>query len=329
MGIRLHTTRLLLCLGLLAVFASPTWGQVDVGTYPNKPVRVVVPFAPGGSTDLLARLLGERLSASLGQNFVVDNRGGGGGTAGCEMVARAVPDGYTLMVTNQGPMIQNVLLRKQPAYVVSDFAPVVYIGSSPLIIVANPKFPPNNVSELLAYAKANPGKVNWGSSGTNSNPHTALELLKAVTGVNIKHIPYKGTGPALIEVVGGQIDAMYTTTLSAEAYIKPGRVKVLATASPKRQALLPDVPTLAEQGVQGANNSVWIGLVAPAKTPRPLIDKLNREVNRVMQLPDIRQRLTQLGLESEGGTPEDFVPVIQEEVEGLTRLIKIGAVQVE
>lgn len=329
MGTRLHTTRLLLCLGVLAVFTSPTWGQVDVGTYPSKLVRVVVPFAPGGSTDLLARLLGEKLASTLGQNFVVDNRGGGGGTAGCEMVARAVPDGYTLMVSNQGPMIQNVLLRKKPAYVVSDFAPIVYIGSSPLIIVANPKFPPNNVQELLAHAKANPGKITWGSSGTNSNPHTALELLKAVTGVNIKHVPYKGTGPALIEVVGGQIDAMYTTTVSAESYIKSGRVKVLATASPKRQALLPDVPTLAEQGVQGANNSVWIGLVAPAKTPRPIIDKLNREANKILQLPDIRQRLTQLGLETEGGTPEEFIPVIQEEVDGLNRLIKIGAVQVE
>ena len=307
---------------------DPAWGQIDAGNYPDKPVRLVVPFAPGG-TDIIARLLGQRLVGVWGQQFVIDNRPGAGGAVGTEMVARAAPDGYTLLLTNPGPSIYNVLLRKKPPYAVSDFAPIVYIGYASLIVAANPKFTPNNVSELIAYAKANPGKVSWGSAGANSNTHAALELLKATTGVNIVHVPYKGMGPSLIDVVAGQIDAMYTTTMAAEAHIKSGRLKVLGAAGTKRQALIPEVPTLAEQGINGADAIIWIGLVTAAKTPRPIIDKLNREVNNVLQIPEVRERLEQLGIEIEGGTPEKFGAFIKAEVEGLTRLIKAGAMQIE
>ena len=305
---------------------EPAIGQSSAGTYPSKPVRLVVPFAPGG-TDIIARLLGPKLSDALGQQFVIDNRPGAGGAVGAEIVARAAPDGYTLLLANPGPNIHNALLRKKPPYAVSDFAAIVYIGYAPLIIVANPKFPPNNVSELIAYAKAKPGKVSWGSSGTNSNPHVALELLKAITGVNIVHVPYKGSGPALTDTVGGHIDAMYTTTMTAEAHIKSGRVKILGSAGKKRQAVISDVPTLVEQGIKGAEAMVWLGLVTAAKTPRSIIDKLNRQVNQALGMPDVRQRLEQLGIEIEGGTPEKFGAFIKAEVETLTRLIKAGAVQ--
>jgi tripartite-type tricarboxylate transporter receptor subunit TctC len=307
---------------------DPAWGRVGASNYPDKPVRLVVPFAPGG-TDIIARLVGQKLVGVWGQQFVIDNRPGAGGAVGTEMVARAAPDGYTLLLTNPGPSIYNVLLRKKPPYAVSDFAPIVYIGYAPLIVVANPKFTPNNVSELIAYAKTNPDKVSWGSAGANSNTHAALELLKAATGVNIVHVPYKGMGPSLIDVVAGQIDAMYTTIMAAGAHIKSGRLKILGAAGAKRQALIPEVPTLAEQGINGADAIVWIGLVTAAKTPRPIIDKLNREVNNVLQIPDVRQRLEQLGIEIEGGTPEKFSAFIKAEVEGLTRLIKAGAVRIE
>lgn len=326
MRITVAPVAVLACLCLLSP-ARSAWGQGAAGTYPNKPVRLVVPFTPGASTDIVARLVGQKLSDALGQQFVVDNRPGAGGVIGAETVTRAAPDGYTLMLGNNGPIIQNVLLRKKPSYVVSDFAPVVYIGYAPLIAVANPRFPPNNMKELIAYARSNPGKVSWGSSGTGSNPHTALEILKAVTGVSIVHVPYKGTAPALTDVVAGQIDALYTTTISADAHIKSGRAKVLGVAGAKRPAAIPNVATLAEQGIKGADAIVWLGVVAPAKTPRPIIDKLNREATKALGAPEVRQRLEQLGLEIEGGTPEQFSAFIKSEVDTLARLIKAGSVQ--
>ncbi len=314
---------------LLAVLPAMAWAQNSAGRYPGKPVRVVVPFAPGASTDLVARLLGQKLAEAWGQQFIVDNRGGAGGALGAETVARAEPDGYTLMVTNPGPSLNNILLRKKPTYTFGDFSPIVYIGSAPLIAVAHPKFPPNDMKELIAYAKANPGKVSWGSAGTGSNPHAALELLKAVTGVNIVHVPYKGTGPALTDVIAGQIHGLYTTTISADAFIRSGRAKVLGVASQKRQAVIPNVPTFAEQGIQGADNLLWMGLVTTAKVPRVIINQLNRELNRVLQLPEVRQRFDQLGLDVEGGTPEHFEKFIKSQAGAMTALIRTGALQLD
>lgn len=314
---------------LMLPLATSAWAQRASNTYPQKPVRVVVPFAPGASTDMLARLIGQKLAETFGQQFVVDNRAGAGGALGAEAVARAEPDGYTLLFTNPGPSLNNILLRKKPTYTFSDFAPVVYIGSAPLIAVANPKFPPNDMRELIAYAKANPGKVSWGSSGTGSNPHAALEVLKVVTGVNITHVPYKGSGPALTDVLAGQIQALYTTTVSADAFIRNGRAKVLGVAGPKRQAVIPNVETLAEQGIQGADNLLWIGLVTTARVPSAIIDKLNSEVNRVLQMPDVKQRFEQLGLDVEGGTPGHFEKFIQSEADGMRALIKTGALQID
>jgi tripartite-type tricarboxylate transporter receptor subunit TctC len=314
---------------LLAAPLQIAWAQNPAVSYPNKPVRVVVPFAPGASTDLIARLLGQKLSDAWGQQFIVDNRGGAGGALGAETVARAEPDGYTLMVTNPGPSLNNILLRKKPPYAFGDFAPIVYIGSAPLIAVANMKFPPNDMKELVAYAKAHPGKVSWGSSGAGSNPHAALEVLKAVTGVDIVHVPYKGTGPALTDVIAGQIHGLYTTTISADAFIRNGRAKVLGVAGPKRQTVIPNVPTLVEQGIQGADNLVWIGLVTTTKVPRAIIDKLNREVNRVLRLPEVRQRFDQLGLDVEGGTPDQFGRFIKSQADAMTALIRTGALQLD
>lgn len=302
------------------------WAQGAAQGYPAKPVRLVVPFTPGASTDIVARLLGGKLAEAWGQQFVADNRPGAGGALGGEVVARAAPDGYTLMITNPGPSLNNIVLRKDPPYRFEDFSTIIFIASAPLIAVANPKFPPNNMAELVQYAKANPGKVTWGSSGTGSNPHAALELLKSVTGVDITHVPYKGSGPALLDTVAGQIQALYTTVATAEVMIRNGRAKVIGVAGPKRQAVIPDVPTLAEQGIKGADNTLWIGMVTTAKVPRGIVDKVNREMNRVLKLPDVTSRFAQLGLDIEGGTPEHFSTFIRGEEKKLSALVRSGAV---
>lgn len=313
--------------GLVATV--PAWGQDTAAGYPSRPVRWVVPFTPGASNDIIARLVGQKLTEAFGQQFVVDNRAGAGGLVGAETVARASPDGYTLLLANPGPNVNSVLLRKQPPYKVSDFDPVVWIGYAPLIILANPKFQPNNAKELVGYAKANPGKVSWGSSGVGSSLHIGLAVFQVATGVNVVHVPYKGAAPALTDLVAGQTQIMHTTSVTADAQIKAGRVKVLAIAAKKRQSVLPNVATLEEQGIKGAEAIVWFGLAAPAKTPRAIVDKLNREVNKALQLSDVRQRLDQLGLEVEGGTVGKFDAFIKSEADRLTRLIKAGAVQVE
>ena len=312
----------------LAVFGSGA-APAQTETYPTRVVRLLVPFAPGASTDLVARLFAQKLSDAWGQQLIVDNRGGAGGGIGAEAVAKSEPDGYTLLVTNQGPSIFNALLRKNSPFAVDDLAPVIQFGYSPLIIVANPSFPPNTVKDMIAQAKANPGKVLIGSSGTNSNVHIALEILKVATGTNITHVPYRGTGPALQDVVAGNIHGAYTTTVSAEGLIKSGQVKVLGVAGTKRMDIIPDVPTYAEQGINTADSALWIGLQAPARTPQAIIEKINREANKALQTPDVRTRFAQWGLEIAGGTPEEFAAAIRTEVDRINQLIKANALQLQ
>jgi tripartite-type tricarboxylate transporter receptor subunit TctC len=319
----------LVILALVACNSLASAGRAAASEYPARVVRFVVPFAPGASTDLVARLLGQKLSAEWGQPVIVENRGGAGGGIGADLVAKSEADGYTLLVTNQGPSILNVLLRKDVPYSVEDLAPVVEFGSSPLIIVANPQFPPNDMKELIAYAKANPGKIHIGSSGTNSNVHIALEILKVATGADIVHVPYRGTGPALTDVVAGTIEGAFTTTVSAVGLIDAGRLKVLGVAGTKRVNVIPKAATFAEQGITSANADVWIGLVAPAKTPQAIIEKINLDVNRALQIPDVRRRFAEWGLEIEGGTPGDFNKNIKAEVAKINQLVKSHALQIE
>jgi len=312
--------------GLIGSTAS--WGQSSAQNYPNKVVRSIVPFTPGASTDSVARLMGQKLSEAWGQQVIIENRGGAGGGIGTEMVVRAEPDGYTQLITNQGSIL-NVLLRKDATYAVDDIVPVIEFGYSPLIIVVNRTFPANNLKELVAYAKANPGKVLVGSSGTNSNPHIALEVFKIATGTDIVHVPYRGSGPSLNDAVAGTISGTYTTTVSAEGLIKSGQLKVLGVAGPKRSNVIPEVPTFAEQGITTADANVWIGMFVPAKTPRPIIDKLNRDANRTLQAQDVRARFAQWGLEVQGGTPEAFSQVIKTEVDRINQLVKFKTLTVQ
>ena len=319
------------CLWLAAAIlaAGTAWAQDPVANYPSRPVRWVVPFPPGASNDIIGRLIGQKLTEAWGRQVVVDNRPGAGGLIGGDLVAKASPDGHTLLLANPAPSVNSVLLHKKPPYGIRDLAPVVWIGYAPLIIVASPKFPPNSAKELLDYAITNPGKATWASSGIGSSLHVGLAVFQVATVANVTHVPYKGTAPALIDILGGNVQLMYTTSVSAEAHIRSGRVKVLGIAARKRQAVLPNVATLDEQGIRNAEAIVWFGMAAPAQTPRGIIAKLNRGVNHALAAPDVRNRLDQLGLEVEGGSVEKFDAFIQSEAGRLSHLIKVGAVRVE
>ena len=316
-----------LVIGFL--FAAPTGNaaQTASGDYPSRPVRWIVPFPPGASNDITARLFAQKMSESMGQQFVIDNRPGAGGSIGAQLAVEAAPDGYTLLHANPGPSVNNIVMRKKSKYQISDFAPVMFIGYSPLIIVASPKFVASNGRELVAYAKANPGKLTWASSGNGSSLHIGLALFGAATGVDFVHVPYKGTAPALTDVISGRVDVIYTTVVSGDAHIKAGRLKILAVAAPKRQAVIPNVPTLAEEGIKNAEATVWFGVQVPAKTSKAVIGKLNTEMNRVLEMSDVQARLDQLGLVRAGGTPEAFGIFIKSEAERLTMLIKTKRVE--
>lgn len=304
-----------------ALLCGAAAAQGTAASYPSKPVRLVVPFTPGGSTDIVARLIGQKLTGMWGQQFVVDNRPGAGGALGSETVARAAPDGYTIMLTNPGPALQGPLLRRNPSYQMADFAPIIYVGYAPNIIVATPGLPAGSLKELVAYARANPGKVNWASPGTGSNPHIALEMLQLATGIDVVHVPYKGAPQAFTDLVAGQVDAQYTSLVSAAPHIQAGRLKVLGVSGTKRQAAVPAVQTFAEQGVQGADSTLWFALVTAAKAPRAVIAKLNAGVNQALRMPDVRSRLESLGVEIEGGPPEKLAALIRSEAKRLKPLV--------
>ena len=316
-----------LAVGLNSTLIPIAAAQNAAATYPSRPVRWIVPFAPGASNDITARLLAQKMSDSMGQQFVVDNRPGSGGSLGAKIVVDAAPDGYTVLHANPGPSINNVLLRTKPSYQMSDFAPVMFIGYSPLIIVAAPGFAPNNARELLAYAKANPGKLTWASSGNGSSLHIAQALFAAATGAEFVHVPYKGTAPAFLDVLSRRVDVVYTTVVSGDAHIKAGRLKILAVAAPKRQSVIPNVPTLLEEGIRNAEATVWFGMQVPAKTPRSIIAKLNAELNKAMIQPDVKAKLDQLGLVSAGGSVEEFSKFMQGEADRLRMLIKTKRVE--
>lgn len=313
--------------GLVSAFAAAGAAAQNAAAYPDRPVRWVVPFAPGASNDIIARLLAQKLTESMGQQFVVDNRPGAGGGIGAKIVADAAPDGHTLLLANPGPSINNVLMRRDSPYRMTDFAPVMFIGYSPLIIVAAPGFPPSNVRELLAHAKASGGKMTWASSGLGSSLHIAQALFAAATGAQFVHVPYKGTAPAFTDVISRRVDLVFTTVVSADAHIKAGRLKILAVAAPKRQSVIPQVPTLAEEGVRNAEATVWFGVQVPAKTPKPVIAKLNVELNKALNLPDVKSRLDQLGLVSAGGSAEDFTKFMRQESDRLTMLLQTKRVE--
>ena len=315
---------MLLALTLLA------YAHVQAATYPDRPVRLIVPFPPGGGNDILARAVGQRLGEALGQQVIVDNRGGAGGIIGGQIAATADADGYTLFLGSMGSLAHNPALRPNNPYdPPRDFAAVSLLANSPFILVVNPGLPANSVRELLALARAKPGTLNFGSAGTGSSLHMTGELFKYTTGVNIVHVPYKGTAPALTDLMAGQVQMVFSTMPPPLPHVKTGKLRALGVTSLKRAKVAPDVPTIAEAGVTGFQVENWQGIVVPAKTPRAIVDRLNREIIKVLALPAMIDVLGTQGLDAAGNTPAQFDALIRSEIDKWKKLVQATGIRVD
>ena len=314
------------CAAGLSVHAPSSPAQ----KYPTKPIRLIVPFAAGGSTDAIARVLGQRLGEKLGQQFIVDNRTGANGNIGTDIVAKAQPDGYTLLMAFDATMVINPsAYAKLPFDPVKDFAPITKVAALPLILVAHPSFPANNVKELIAYAKQKPG-VNYSSSGHASTPHLAMLMFEQRTGTRFTHIAYKGGGQAVVDVLAGQVPLLATAIPTVQAHLKSGKLKALALTSVKRHASLPDVGTFAEAGLSGFDVAAWYGLLAPAGTPRAVIARLHDETVKILATPEMQERfLTTLGGDAVGNTPEQFAADIKADIARWSKIVKESGLKVE
>ena len=314
-------TLILMCAGAQAVAQAP---------YPNKPIRLIVPFTPGGVTDTSGRLIADQLSRRIGQQIIVENKPGASGNIGSALVASSEPDGYTLVLGFDGTMVINPhIFASVPFDTLKDFAPVGKIGDTILVLVAYPKFEAQTLQEIIALSKQ-PGKtVNFGSSGVGSPQHVGIELLNQRTGAKLVHIPYKGGGQAMIDVQGGNIPLVYTAVAGAYAHIKTGRLNAVAVSSKERAPSLPDVPTFIESGVPDFVVSGWVGIFAPSKTPRPVIEYLNRELNAVLETPEVKAKLDTLGIESSPGTPEQFAKEIKADFDRYGVVIKAAGIKAD
>lgn len=311
---------------VLGGIAPAARAQAD---YPDKPIRLIVPFTPGGVTDTGARVVAERLGARLGQQVVIDNRPGASGNIGTQMVAAAAPDGYTLVVGFDGTLVINPhVFAKVPFDPIRDFVPVGKIGDAVLVIVTHPSVPARTLPELIAYSKSHPGGVSYGSSGTGGTPHVAAEMLKVRTGANFVHVPYKGGGQALADVVGGQLPMLYTAVAGASPFIEKGQVRAIAVSSAQRLASMPDVPTVAES-LPGFEASSWIGILAPGRTPPPIVERLQRELAAVVRETPIRERLAKLGIAAVGNTSAEFAAQIQADLKKYAEVVKAAGIRID
>jgi tripartite-type tricarboxylate transporter receptor subunit TctC len=313
----------------LLAFAGAT---VDAGAadYPDRPVSLVVGFPPGGASDILARIISGKLAGILGQPFVVDNRPGAGGNVAGDVVAHAAPDGYTLLLGNNAILATNASLYKKIGFdPEQDFAPISLIGTQANVLVVNVDLPVHSLAELIALAKAHPGKLNFASSGYGLAAHLAGELFKAEAHVDIVHVPYKGSAPALQDVIAGQDQMMFATTSGSMGLIKGGQVRPLAVTTLKRTASLPDIPTIDELGIKGFDATTWHGLVAPAGTPLPIIDKLHKATAEALADPDVRRSLADLGVDIVGSTPDEFAAYIKSEIPKWAAVIKASGATME
>jgi tripartite-type tricarboxylate transporter receptor subunit TctC len=315
-------TFLAACLLPLAAFAQ--------GNYPDRPIKLIVPFAPGGVTDTSGRLIAEALSRRLGQQMIVENKAGASGNIGTQGVVNALPDGYTLVLGFDGTLVINPhVFSPFPFDTLKDLAPVGKIGDATLILVAHPSLPVKNLQELIAFSKKDAKGVSYGTSGVGGTPHIAGELLNQQTGSNLVHVPYKGGGQAMSDALGGNIPLVYTAVAGAHQYVKTGKLRAIAVSSAKRSSSLPDVPTFIESGVSGFDVSSWVGILAPAKTPRPAVDKLNRELNAVLTSPEIVEKLATLGIAATPGTPDDFAGQIKDDLARYGKVVKAAGIKAQ
>ena len=316
-----------LAASLAAALAPVAFAQP---AYPTKPIRIVVPFPPGGTTDILARAAAQKMTEAWKEQAVVDNRPGAGGNIGAELVAKAPADGYTLLMGTVGTHAINAsLYAKMPYDHVKDFAPVILVAAVPNVLVVHPSVPATTVAELIAYAKANPGKLNFASSGSGTSIHLAGELFKVMAGVQMTHVPYKGSAPAIADLLGGQVQLMFDNLPSALPQIRAGKLRALAVTSSQRAAALPDVPTIAESGLPGYEASSWFGLLAPAGTPADIVAKINGEVARWLASPEAKEKLLAQGANAAGGTPEDFARHIATETAKWQKVVRESGAKVD
>ena len=316
------------------IVAAFVFAQADAthaqANYPNRPIQLVVTVPPGGAADIIARVIGAKLSDALGQQVVINNRGGAGGTTAAAQVAKAAPDGYTLLLNTIathgiGPHIYTNL-GYDP---VKDFSPVILIAKLPLIMAVNAEVPARTVADVIALAKAKPGELTFSSSGSGGAPHLAGEMFKHQTGTNVQHIPYRGSGPAVIDLIGGRITMMFDATPSLLPNIQDGKLRPVAAASPQRHRLLPDVPSFAEVGYPGMDIALWYGVAAPGGTPAPIVQRLNAELAKIVQMPDIRKNLSEQGADLQGGSVEDFVAFIHNEMARWGVVVRQAGIKLE
>ncbi|MGQ0749019.1 MAG: tripartite tricarboxylate transporter substrate binding protein [Betaproteobacteria bacterium] len=307
---------------LVCLICGLAWLPPADAQYPNRSIRLVLPFPPGGGTDTMARAMSNRLGEALGQQIVVDNRGGGGANIGAEIAAKAPPDGYTLFMVTVTHTVNATLYRKLGYSLVKDFVPVSHLGSTAYVVVVHPSLPVKSVKQLVALAKARPGEISHSSSGTGSGPHLAGELFKSMTGIKMLHIPYKGGGPSVVGLVSGEAAVGFTTTPSCITQIKAGRLRPLAVSTSQRSPFLPDLPTVAEAGVAGYDTSAWYALLAPTGTPKEAIDRLNTESAKVLTLPDVKSRLDATGMTISHTGPEQLGRKIDGEIAKWAKVVK-------
>ena len=317
---------------VLAAGAAPAIAQTkpaSLGKYPDKPIRFLVPFAPGGTTDIIARAVGQKLSEAIGAQLVVDNRGGAGGTIAAETVARANGDGYTMMMNHQGMAMNVSIYPKLPFDTAKELTGVALVGITPNILVVNANVPAKSVKEFIALLKAKPGEIPYGSGGVGSSAHLAVELFQNLAGVKVLHVPYKGAGPALADTVGGQVQFMIATMPAAAGHIRGGRLRALGVSGSKRSPAFPDQPTIAEAGVPGYDYTTWYGVIGPSTLARPMVQYWNELTNKVVTEPQMRERLQQLGLEVETATPEKFNELIRSDIVKWGKIIKAAGIKGE
>jgi len=297
--------------------------------YPARPIRLILGFAPGGSTDLVARVVGQKMAEAWAQQVVVDNRPGANGMIGADLVAKANPDGYSLLLSSIGPMAINASLYKMPYDIVADFAPISYTGNVTNLLVVHPSVAAANVKELIALAKAQPGKLTFGSSGTGGAPHMAVELFKILAKVNVVHVPYKGGGPAMADLVGGQISGSFASMPSSIPFVRAGKLRALAVTAPKRSPAEPQIPTISEAGIPGFAVLDWQGLFTTGKTPPAIVNKLNAEVVRILALPDVVEKLAVAGVEIQTSTPREWGDFVKSEIAKWGKVVKEAGIKVE
>lgn len=312
-------TLLLSQLGSANAFAQSA--SPEAMDFPRKSIRLVVGFSPGGPTDLLARTIGQKLTESLAQQVVIDNRPGANGIVGSELVAKAAPDGYTILMATASHAI-NPSLYKLSFDPINDFAPVTPVGTGAYVLVVHPSVPAKSLKELIALARSRPGQLSFGSGGIGAATHLAVEILKSMAGIDMIHVPYKGGGPAMIDLLGGQLSLIFNDQLTTLPYIRSGKFRALAVSSAQRSSMLPNIPTVAESGLPGYEVIGWYGMLAPAGTPAPLINRLYREVVRIVQMPDVRERFLSLGTEPFTAAPPQFATFIKAEIPKWGKVVK-------